>query len=603
MQKAPSAAAKGSELVADEGAVVAKEPEVPAEDAWTLDANGATPGAAVEAEYTENTKLREFARRRAGLLLHPTSCPGPDGCGDLGKGAHDMAKWMSEAGFAMWQVLPLVPPEEEGWSPYSSTDALCGNDLMISLDLLVREGLLSSAERPQPLPLAGRCDFDAVAERKRPLIARAARRLVGLEAPPEGAEGPSEMLLEAFEAFKADEMTASWLPDSALFAAACARNEGSWWEWPAELRDREPAALEALREDAAEDIAVFVATQFLFHDQWQALHKYANSLDISIVGDMPIYVGGHSSDVWASRELFALDQTTGEAAEVSGVPPDAFSATGQLWGSPLYDWEAHEAEGYAWWSRRLGVSLGLVDEMRIDHFRALAGYYAIDGKADTAMEGTWRMGPRMGFFEGIEKRLGAVRKYLIAEDLGVITPDVDKLRREIGAPGMVVLLFAWGGSWTNTHMPHNHQENSVCYPGTHDNDTVAGWYAEADEETLAQVDAYMGTAGMTPAQVADKFVRAAMASPARISIVQMQDLLGLENAAGRMNTPAVGTGNWGWRLTSQDIARLGDVSKTIRGVTDASGRSTPAKPKAAAKKKAAGAAAADAEVSAAADEP
>merc|ERR1719201_390944 len=169
------------------------------------------------------------------------------------------------------------------------------------------------------------------------------------------------------------------------------------------------------------------------------------------------------------------------------------------------------------------------------------------------------MGPRMGFFEGIEKRLGAVRKYLIAEDLGVITPDVDKLRREIGAPGMVVLLFAWGGSWTNTHMPHNHQENSVCYPGTHDNDTVAGWYAEADEETLAQV--------------ADKFVRAAMASPARISIVQMQDLLGLDNAAGRMNTPAVGTGNWGWRLTSQDIARLGDVSKTIRGVTDASGRS------------------------------
>eukprot|EP00793_Prasinoderma_coloniale_P003056 PRCOL_00006523-RA len=491
-----------------------------------------------------------------------------------------MVKWMEGAGFSMWQVLPLVPPEEEGWSPYSSTDALCGNTLLISLDSLVKEGLLGADERPPPIALSGRCDFAAVAERKRPLIDLAAKRLVGQEAQAAGSCGPSDSLAESFAAFKADASIASWIGDSALFAAACAKHPGKvWWEWPKGLRDRTAEALEELRAEYADFIEVFVASQFLFYDQWQALHRYANSLGISVVGDMPIYVGGHSSDVWANRQLFALDQVTGAAAEVSGVPPDAFSATGQLWGSPLYNWDAHREEGYAWWSRRIGCSLQLFDEMRIDHFRALAGYWAVDGKADTAMDGKWRMGPRMDFFEGLERRLGPVRKYLIAEDLGVITPDVDALRKEIDAPGMVVLLFAWGGGWTNTHMPHNHAENSVCYPGTHDNDTVAGWYEEADADTRALVDAYMGTAGLEPAEVATEFVRTAMASPARITIVQMQDLLGLDNKEGRMNTPAVGTGNWGWRLESKDIQKLSAVSEGIRTITDATGRSEPPKPK------------------------
>ena len=368
-------------------------------------------------------------------------------------------------------MLPLVPPDADYWSPYSGTDAHCGNPLLISLQLLAEDGLLDSHDLP-PASAVGPADFAAYALVATPLLDVAADALLA------GRTPGTDVLGREMRQFRASPEIAAWLEPAALFAAIAATQPGCaatpWWQWPEPLRSRQPAALAEVAAAAAREVDRFCAVQFLFDRQWRRLKAYANRSGVAIVGDMPIYVGGNSADVWCRPQLWTLGPD-GVAAAVSGTPPDAFSETGQLWGSPLYDWPAHAAEGYAWWASRLGRALALHDEVRIDHFRGLAGYWSVPAEAPTALAGCWKLGPGRAFFDGLEARLGHLP--LVAEDLGVITADVVELRTAIGAPGMAVLQFGWDGNPRNPHLPHNHYANSFVYPGTHDNETMVGWFA------------------------------------------------------------------------------------------------------------------------------
>ena len=482
--------------------------------------------------------------RRAGVIMHPTSLPGSYGIGDMGSEAYAFVDWLAEAKMQIWQVLPLVPPgrpipgvREDYWSPYSGRDAHCGNTLIISLAELVKDGLLQSDELPHPYNTSGDVDFNKVAERNEPLIAKAATRLV---------EKPDDDALKVdFNAWRARPEIEVWLKEAALFDAICKTPEllgKDWWDWPEDLRTRDAEALEKKRKMSVASIDEFCATQFLFDKQWLAIKAYANSKGIALVGDMPIYVGGHSADVWANQNLFLLGSDCKPTA-VAGVPPDAFSEDGQLWGNPLYDWPAHETEDYSWWAGRLGRALELHDEVRIDHFRAFAAYYSIPAGASTAKTGQWLVGPGEKFFKGIEAALGGAP--IVAEDLGVITEDVVALREGINAPGMVVLQFAWGDDVRSPHLLHNHYENSFCYPGTHDNETTQGWYDNQDDSTKLRLANY---AGINDAEgAAWGFIRLGMSSVSKACVFAMQDVLSLGNEA-RMNTPGVADGNWAWRV-------------------------------------------------------
>ncbi|MCO5572791.1 hypothetical protein L7F22_026550 [Adiantum nelumboides] len=511
--------------------------------------------------YTDDDPFKKAAPRRAGVLLHPTSLPGPFGIGDLGKQAFIFVDWLHSAGCSLWQVLPLVPPGRksgEDGSPYAGQDANCGNTLLISLEALVEDGLLNDTDLPKKIPIS-KVDFDAVAALKDPLLVKAAKNLVNDKGP----------LKAEMEAFRRQPVISAWLEDAALFAAIdAAVNEEFWWFWPAPLRDRNSKALENARKEHKDFIDAFVAQQFLFQRQWQALHKYANSKGIRIMGDMPIYVGGHSADVWANKNQFELDKATGKPLFVSGVPPDAFSATGQLWGSPLYDWKAMAKDGYSWWIKRMKRAFDLYDEFRIDHFRGLAGYWAIPADSKTAMVGSWKMGPREDFFTAVKKAVGKVD--IIAEDLGIITGDVLKLRKAINAPGMAVLQFAFGGDSNNPYLLHNHEKDQVVYPGTHDNDTIVGWWQRISVEEKKTVRDYLIVEDEN--DIAWVFIRGAVSSVAKTAIIAMQDILGLDNSA-RMNTPAVQTGNWGWRIDEAgSIEKLEKEAARLRGLLAQYGR-------------------------------
>eukprot|EP00775_Hariotina_reticulata_P005043 gene5043-5285_t len=454
--------------------------------------------------------------RRAGVILHPTSLPGSNGIGELGKEAFKFVDWLHSAGMQCWQVLPLVPPDPEYYSPYSGLDTNCGNPLLIDLEALITEGLLDAADRPAAVP-EGDVEFDKVAAVKQPLLAKAAQALLS------GAKFAGlRQLLAEFRTANA------WIEDSALF--------------------RKPAAIKDAQKKFKQQIDEFIAIQFLFDRQWRAVKAYANGQGIKIIGDMPIYVGGQSADVWANRHLFELNEATCAPEDVSGVPPDAFSATGQLWGSPLYRWPAHESEGYKWWAHRMARAMQLYDETRIDHFRAFAGYWSVPATEETAMNGWWRQGPGLSLFKALEKQLGTVP--IMAEDLGIITTDVVKLREELGAPGMVVLQFAWGGGPSNVHLPHMHYQNSFCYPGTHDNETAVGWYAgSANAVDKKYLKDYLGSDGT---DIAWDFIHAAMMSVSNTSVILLQDIMRLDNSA-RMNVPGKAAGNWAWRAGSSDV--------------------------------------------------
>lgn len=477
--------------------------------------------------------------RRAGVILHPTSLPGPNGIGELGEEAFRFVDWLADAGMQVWQMLPMVPPDPQFYSPYSGTDANCGNPLAISLNELVKLGLLEHWEQPQSVPIAD-VNFPAVEAVKNPLLRKAAQRLLG--------DDRFKGLRGEYEHFRTTY--AAWIEDSAMFDVA--RNlpelrELAWWDWPKELRLRDPATIKEFREKNKDAINEFIAIQYFFERQWKAVRAYANSKSIKIVGDMPIYVGGHSSDVWANRGLFELNEE-GKPDLVSGVPPDAFSATGQLWGSPLYRWTAHRKEGYKWWVSRMTRALQLYDECRIDHFRGFGGYWSISAKEETAMNGSWRQGPGLELFTAVKKALGGVP--ILAEDLGVITTDVVALREAIGAPGMVVLQFAWGGGPTNVHLPHNHYDNCFVYPGTHDNETTVGWFrGSASPTDKAYLQTYLKTDG---SDIAYDFIKSCMGSVANTCIIMMQDVMRLDNTA-RMNTPGTAAGNWRWRIGDSGV--------------------------------------------------
>ncbi|MEW5303517.1 MAG: hypothetical protein WDW36_006201 [Sanguina aurantia] len=483
-------------------------------------------------------------KRRAGVILHPTSLPGPYGIGELGSEAFAMLDWLERAGMQCWQLLPMVLPDPMYYSPYSGTDANCGNPLVISIDTLIKDSLLDPADAPAHVAI-GDVDFAAVAEIKTPLLQKAARRLLDASAPSQSA-AHSE-----YQGYMQFRQQHPWIEESALFdVARCspALSQLAWWQWPQPLRLRDPAALREFAQANKDSIDEFVATQYLFDKQWKAVKAYANARQISIVGDMPIYVGG---------PLHRL-----------GCPPDAFSATGQLWGSPLYRWDAHEAEGYAWWASRLKRAMQLYDETRIDHFRGFAGYWAVDASAETAMGGKWQKGPGQALFDGISARIGAVP--ILAEDLGVITADVVNLREYIKAPGMVVLQFAWGGGSGNVHLPHRHYENSFVYPGTHDNETAVGWFkGSANEVDKRYIANYLRSDG---SDIAWDFIDACMSSVSCTCIMMMQDVMRLDNTA-RMNTPGVAAGNWRWRVGDSAVwKQLDKEAVDLRSVANFTGR-------------------------------
>lgn len=492
-----------------------------------------------------------LAERASGVLLHITSLPSAWGTGDLGACAYDFVRRLQRAGQRYWQVLPLNPVEAiAGDSPYYSVSSMAGNPLLVDLAALVDAGLLSADEVIEPVASdTGRADFDRARSSKYPLLERAQQRF--------GEGGESA----AFREFCARE--AYWLDDHALFCAIKTEYPGVWSDWPPALRDRDPQALALARQRLASRVDREKRWQFFFFWQWEALRAHAAAHGVCLFGDTPIYVSFDSVDVWAHPSLFQLDAQRRPLA-VSGVPPDYFSATGQLWNNPLYDWDALRASGYRWWRERMAALLRRFDVVRIDHFRGLAQYWAVPADAESAVHGEWRDVPSHDFFDTLMRELDPFP--VVAEDLGTITPDVTALRDHYGFPGMVVLQFAFGeDNPDNPYLPENHPGNAIAYLGTHDNDTVLGWLQhEADAATRARLCRYINCSG-EDGELVPRLVALLMSSPARIAIVTAQDLLALPGYA-RMNTPGRHAGNWCWQLTSAQwealsLTALGDLAR------------------------------------------
>jgi 4-alpha-glucanotransferase len=478
--------------------------------------------------------------RASGVLLHPTSLPGPHGSGDCGAAAHHFVDWLARAGQSLWQILPLNPIGP-GNSPYSSRSAFAGNLLLIDLLELQQQGWLSSDEvAPAPESRPDRVDFAQVLPFRMQRLQWAAERFFALP--------PHDERQQDFTRFC--QRQAAWLDDYALFMALdeahTEAGAADWCAWPEALVRRDAQALADAAAAQAARIAFWKFGQWCFLRQWQALRHYANQRGVRIVGDVPIFIAHHSAEVWAHQPLFELD-ADGRPSVVAGVPPDYFSATGQRWGNPLYRWPAHASDGYAWWVQRLRAVFDLVDIVRIDHFRGFAGYWEIAASAPTAQHGQWRAGPGAALFEAIEAALGPMP--IIAEDLGLITADVHALRRRFAYPGMRILQFAFGGDASNTYLPHHHEHDSVVYPGTHDNDTTLGWWAHATEHERGFARAYLGVGGE---DIAWTLIRCALASVADTAIVAMQDLLSLPGEA-RFNFPGQANGWWSWRMQPHQL--------------------------------------------------
>ncbi|HTX89995.1 MAG TPA: 4-alpha-glucanotransferase [Anaerolineales bacterium] len=481
--------------------------------------------------------------RSSGVLLHPTSLPGPYGIGDLGPAAYRWVDWLAASGCKLWQVLPLGPTGY-GDSPYQCFSAFAGNPYMVSPESLLDLGLLAPSDlADMPAWEPRRADFGLLYQWKPALLAKAYARYLA----------DPELLRTEFEAFLA--ASSAWLDDFALFMALKeVHGGGPWDQWPEPLRRREPAALEEARKNLAERISLFSFSQFLFFREWQALKEYANGRGLQIIGDIPLFVAYDSSDVWANPDLFYLDQA-GKPTVVAGVPPDYFSLTGQLWGNPLYRWEVHKAGGYAWWIERIRASLSLVDIIRIDHFRGFAAYWEIPAGGPTAETGRWVPGPGADFFKVVQSGLGDLP--IIAEDLGVITPDVVALRDQFNLPGMKILQFAFSGP-DNVFLPHLYRQNCVVYTGTHDNDTSLGWYESAPESEKDFARRYLRVDGR---DFPWDLIRAGWGSTAVFALAPMQDLLGLGTEA-RMNYPSRLGGNWEWRMTEDALG--GELQGRIR---------------------------------------
>jgi len=486
--------------------------------------------------------------RAAGILLHPTSLPSRGGVGDFGPAAYQFVDFLASARQGLWQVLPLGPLGY-GNSPYSSTSAFAGNPLLISLERLVERGWIEStkfdlASFDEANPASGPVEYDHVFAQKMPLLFEAARNFLRT------ASGEA---WQRFEQFRVENHW--WLDDFVLFDELRARQKlESWNRWPRSLAHREPAALEKAREELAADIQIRAALQFAFYEQWRALRRYCSERAIRIVGDVAIFMNHDSADVWTHRELFRLNETL-EPEVVAGVPPDFFSKTGQRWGNPLYRWDVMKERGYEWWIQRLRWATQNCDYIRLDHFRGFDQFWEIPASEDTAVNGRWVDGPRDDLFLKLREALGGLPFF--AEDLGYITPEVHALRDRLQIPGMSVLQFGFGDEGAHIYLPHR-SAGKVIYTGTHDNDTVEGWWRSgAAEHERRNAEGYVGRCddGIHWA-----FIRAAQCSPASLSIIPLQDVLGLGSEA-RMNTPSLHGGNWRWRfdqgrLTSELAAKL-----------------------------------------------
>ncbi len=502
--------------------------------------------------------------RSSGILLHPTSLPGRFGIGDLGPEAYRFANFLSDAGQSLWQVLPLGPTGY-GDSPYACYSAFAGNTLLISPEQLITDGLVTENDlASMPALPADEIDFEKVHESKDAILQKAYDNY---------KDSTDTALGERFESFVQEN--ASWLDDYALFRALKTANGGvAWHEWEPPLVRREPAALARARKELREQIDAHKFFQFLFFKQWFALKAYCKDRAVSIVGDIPIFVAHDSADVWTNPEQFKLD-SNGVPLVVAGVPPDYFSTTGQYWGNPLYNWEHMLADGFKWWIQRVRAALQITDIVRIDHFRGFAACWEIPGGDKTAERGRWVEAPGRELFEAIRNELGELP--IIAEDLGVITPDVESLRDDFGFPGMRILQFGFSSDTKNMDLPHNYQRHVVVYTGTHDNDTTVGWFnsvaGEGSTRTASQIESernfsmkYLNSKGD---EIHWDFIRALLASVANTAIVPLQDLLGLGTEA-RMNLPNTTEGNWAWRF--DENALTPELSRRLREITETYGR-------------------------------
>lgn len=465
-----------------------------------------------------------LTRRGSGVLLHLSSLPSPHGIGTMGRCARDFVDFLAQAGQNCWQLLPICPTGF-GDSPYQSASSFAGNPYFIDLDELAQKGLLREEEYRHTAwgDVPEQVDYGILYEKRYPLLRVAAQRFL-------------EQPTEDFGRFCAEN--AGWLEDHALFMVIKAHYDGApWHSWAKPLRERETEALAVFGQVHAGEVAAEKAVQYLFFDQWARLKRYANEKEISILGDMPIYVAWDSVEVWAHRELFQLDEQ-GTPKEVAGCPPDGFSADGQLWGNPLFDWERMAQDGFSWWVSRVDYLCCLYDAVRVDHFRGLDAYYAIPYESEHARNGRWRPGP------GTELIRAMGERELLAEDLGFLTPSVRSLLEDSGYPGMRVLQFAFDSrDGESAHLPHNYPERCVAYTGTHDNDTIVGWLAGAEKADAAYAGEYLRLGKEEPHW---DVLCALWASAARLTVVQGQDLLGL-GSESRINTPGTLGENWRWR--------------------------------------------------------
>ncbi len=493
--------------------------------------------------------------RSSGVLCHPTSFPSRYGIGDLGQGAYDFVEWLASARQQLWQILPLGPTGYAD-SPYQSFSAFAGNPNLISPDQLLYRGLLpASALDAVPMFPVRRVDYGAVIAYKTGLYRQSFEHF--------GAHGTAEQR-DAFEHFCA--ANEEWLADFGFFMALKAHfGGGSWQDWPREVRVRNKPELGRHRKRLAGEIAYYEYVQWLFAEQWRELKQYANSRGIKIIGDIPIFVAEDSADVWSHPDLFLLDENK-RPAVIAGVPPDFFSPTGQRWGNPHYDWAAMAKNGYRWWIERIGKTLETVDIVRIDHFRGFEGYWEVPAGEPTAVNGRWVKGPGAALFEAIQAALGQLP--IIAEDLGIITPDVEALRCQFDFPGMKVLQFGFALDNDPKYLPHAFEHNYIVYPGTHDNNTVIGWFNEAGRTGQEKWNClrYMHSDGH---DLAWDFIRAAWGSVADMAVALLQDVMSL-GAEARMNFPSTTGNNWQWRYTPEMLTD--NLRARLRELTEIYGR-------------------------------
>lgn len=491
--------------------------------------------------------------RASGVLLHPTSLPGPHGIGDLGPEAYHFVDWLHGAGQRLWQWLPTTPIGP-GDSPYQSVSAFAGSPLMVALEPLVEQGWLAAPTPPADGFDEQRVNFARVVPWR---LARLREAHAGFLAKASSAQR------QAMRGWQAAQ--AGWLDDYALFMAIETVHGGRpWWEWAPPLKRREKAALAEARTLYADEIGFWCFVQWCFDTQCAALRVYAHQRGVALMGDLPIFVAHHSADCWARPELYELD-ADGRTAVVAGVPPDDLGPLGQRWGNPLYRWDRMADDGYAWWIARIRRAMTQADLFRIDHFRGFAGYFEIPASSPDARTGRWRRGPGRALFDAIQAALGELP--IVAEDLGFITPDVHALRDGLKLPGMKILQFGFGGDGAHEFLPHNYPPNVVVYTGTHDNDTARGWWDHAPEPERRFAGTYLACGAD---DVHWAMIRAAMNSVAALAVFPLQDVLGLPSAS-RMNTPGtLGGGNWTWRFQWREVGA--EPGRVLGLLAAASGR-------------------------------